>query len=183
MSRRFGGDKRFHPIDGTPMLARTAARYVEAFADVLVVVAPGDDDAATLVRPLGCAVVVAEDAREGMGRSLAAGIAAAPGHAHAFVALADMPFIEAATLRRLRGLVGPGRIVRPMFRGRPGHPVGFAEDHFEALSRLRGDEGAREVVAANPRALVTLWTDDTGVTRDIDEPPAAASAPREPLAT
>ena len=165
------------------MLARTAARYAEVFADVLVVVAPGDDDAAALMRPLRCAVVVAEDAREGMGRSLAAGVAVARGHAHAFVALADMPFVEAATLRRLRSLAGPGRIVRPMFRGRPGHPVGFSEDHFEALSRLRGDEGAREVVAANPRALVTLWTDDAGVTRDIDEPPMAASVPHEPPAT
>ena len=174
MSRRFGGDKRFHAIDGTPMLARTAGRYAEVFADVLVVVAPGDDDAAALVRPLQCAVVVAEDAREGMGRSLAAGVAAAHRHAHVFVALADMPFVEAATLRRLRSLAGPGRIVRPMCRGRPGHPVGFAEDHFEALRRLRGDEGAREVVAANPRALVTLWTEDTGVTRDIDRPPVSS---------
>lgn len=165
------------------MLARTAGRYAEVFADVLVVVAPGDDDAAALVRPLGCAVVVAEDAREGMGRSLAAGIEAARGHAHAFVALADMPFVAAATLRRLQPLAGPGRIVRPMFRGQPGHPVGFAEDHFDALSRLRGDEGAREVVAANPRALVTLWTGDAGVTRDIDEPPEAAAAAHEPPAT
>ncbi len=183
MSRRFGGDKRFHPIDGTPMLARTAGRYAEVFADVLVVVAPGDDDAAALVRALGCAVVVAGDAREGMGRSLAAGAAAARGHAHVFVGLADMPFVEAVTLRRLRSLAGPGRIVRPMCRGRPGHPVGFAEDHFEALSRLRGDEGAREVVVANPRALVTLWTDDAGVTRDIDEPPDAASEAHNTLAT
>ena len=181
MSRRFGGDKRFHPIDGTPMLARTAARYAEVFPNVLVVVAPGDDDAAALVRPR-CDVVVAEDAREGMGRSLAAGVAAARGHAHVFVGLADMPFVEATTLRRLRSLAGPGRIVRPMFRSRPGHPVGFAEDHFEALSRLRGDEGAREVVAANPRALVTLWTDDPGVTHDIDQPPAAASATHKPPA-
>ena len=140
---------------------------------MLVGVAPGDDDAAALVRPLGCVVVVAEDAREGMGRSLAAGVAAALGHAHVFVGLADMPFVEAATLHHLRSLAGPGRIVRPMCRGRPGHPVGFAEDHFNALSRLRGDEGAREVVAANPRALVTLWTGDAGVTRDIDRPPGA----------
>ena len=161
------------------MLARTAARYAEVFTDVLVVVAPGDDDAAALVRPLGCAVVVADDAREGMGRSLAAGVAAARGHAHVFVGLADMPFVQATTLRRLRSLAGPGRIVRPMCRGRPGHPVGFAEDHFEALSRLRGDEGAREVVAANRRALVTLWTDDTGVTQDIDQPPEAASEAHE----
>lgn len=153
------------------MLARAAGRYAEAFADLFVVVGPGDDATADLVRDLPCTVVVAEDAREGMGRSLAAGAAAARGHPHAFVGLADMPFVEVATLRRLRSLAGPGRIVRPMCRGRAGHPVGFAEDYFEALSRLRGDQGARAVIEGHRRALVTLWTEDAGVTRDIDVPP------------
>ena len=153
------------------MLARTAARYAEVFADLFVVLGPGDDDAAALLQGVSCTVVIAEDAREGMGRSLAAGADAARGHPHVFVGLADMPFVAVDTLRRLRALAGPRRIVRPMCRGAVGHPVGFAEDYFEALSELRGDQGAREVVAAHRRAVSTLWTEDTGVTRDIDVPP------------
>ena len=156
------------------MLVRTATRYAEVFANLFVVVGPGDDAAATLLSPVSCTVVVAEHARQGMGRSLAAGAGAARGHSHAFVGLADMPFVECDTLRRLRSLAGPGRIVRPMCRGQAGHPVGFAEDYFGALARLPGDQGAREVIAANRLALVTLWTQDTGVTRDIDRPPAVA---------
>ena len=173
MARRFGSDKRFHPIDGVPMLARTATRYAEVFAHLIVVVGPEDDSAAALVAPLGPTVVVASDAREGMGRSLAAGIAAARDCAHAFVGLADMPFVTAATLRRLCALTGPGRIVRPTCRGQAGHPVGFAQDYFDALTQLRGDQGARAVIDAHPHALMTLWTEDTGVTRDIDVPPPA----------
>ena len=118
-------------------------------------------------------MVIAEDARQGMGRSLAAGAHAARGHPHVFVGLADMPFVAADTLRRLRALAGPGRIVRPMCRGATGHPVGFAEDYFEALPGLRGDQGAREVIAVHQRAVVTLWTEDLGVTRDVDVPPAS----------
>ena len=154
------------------MLARTAARYAEVFARLVVVVGPDDDAAAALIAPFEATVVVASDAREGMGRSLAAGVAVARDCAHVFVGLADMPFVTPMTLRRLRTLTGPGRIVRPTCRGQAGHPVGFAQEYFEALGQLRGDQGARAVIDAHPHALVTLWTDDTGVTRDIDGPPA-----------
>ena len=82
-----------------------------------------------------------------------------------------MPFAQASTLRQLLELAAPGSIVRPLYRGTPGHPVGFAEEYFKALKQLEGDQGARDVIRHDSRSLVQLWTDDAGVVRDVDQPP------------
>ena len=169
-SRRFGTDKRLHRLDGTPMVMRTAELYAEAFSKVFVVVKPGDEAIARLVQPLKPAIVIAKDAEQGMGRSLAAGVSAATDHPFVFVALADMPFVQPSTLRQLQELAAPGCIVRPLYRGTPGHPVGFAADYFESLKELQGDQGAREVLRHQSQSLIQLWTDDAGVVRDVDRP-------------
>ena len=170
-SRRFGTDKRLHRLEGTPMVLRTAERYTETFSKLFVVLKEDDEAVARLVEPLDPTIVIAHDAAQGMGRSLAAGIAAAADHPFVFIALADMPFAQAATLRELLELAAPGCIVRPLHKGTPGHPVGFAEEYFESLGQLEGDQGAREVIRHHSRSLVQLWTDDAGVVRDVDRPP------------
>ena len=152
------------------MVVRTAERYAETFSRLFVVLKEDDEAVARLVEPLEPTIVIAYEAAQGMGRSLAAGIAAAAKHPFVFVALADMPFAQPATLRQLLELATPGCIVRPLYRGTPGHPVGFAEDYFDALKQLEGDQGAREVIRRYSRSLVQLWTDDAGVVRDVDRP-------------
>ena len=169
-SRRFGADKRLHRVDGAPMVVRTAECYAETFSKLFVVVKADDEAVARLVEPLDPTIVIADEAAQGMGRSLAAGIAAAADHPFVFIALADMPFARAATLRELLALAAPGCIVRPLHKGTPGHPVGFAEEYFESLRQLEGDQGAREVIRRYSRSLVQLWTDDAGVVRDVDRP-------------
>ena len=152
------------------MVVRTAERYAQAFHKLFVVLKEDDEAVARLVEPLEPTIVIADEAAQGMGRSLAAGIAAATDHPFVFIALADMPFARPATLRQLLELAAPGCIVRPLYRGTPGHPVGFAQDYFEALKQLEGDQGAREVIRRHSRSLVQLWTDDAGVVRDVDRP-------------
>ena len=153
------------------MVVRTAERYAQTFHKLFVVLKEDDEAVARLVEPLEPTIVIAYEAAQGMGRSLAAGIAAAADHPFVFIALADMPFAQPATLRQLLELAAPGCIVRPLYRGTPGHPVGFAEDYFEALKQLEGDQGAREVIRRHSRSLVQLWTDDAGVARDLDQLP------------
>lgn len=152
------------------MLLRTAERYAETFDTLFVVIKKDDGDVARLVEPLQPTIVIAEDADQGMGRSLAAGIESAADHPFVFVALADMPFTRPSTLEQLLELAAPGCIVRPLYKGTPGHPVGFAQEYFEALTQLEGDQGAREVIRQHSRSLVQLWTDDPGVVRDVDRP-------------
>ena len=171
-ARRFGSDKRQWPMpDGRTLLESTLARYQNGFESVFLVLRPEDSDWA---RDLGgCTKAFAAEAHLGMGHSLAAGIAAAKGFDGAFVALGDMPWVEASTLGTLRrGLNDRSAIVRPSHNGTPGHPVGFGQAHFEALMNLSGDQGAKVVLDQNPQRVIAIDVTDAGVIRDLDVPPS-----------
>ena len=170
-SRRFGSDKREFPMaDGRTMLATTLAAYRDAFDAVFLVLKPAD--ASHLSVPGGVRPVYAPDSALGMGHSLAAGVRAGRHLDFLFVALADMPDIRAKTLNRLRAAMdGTASIVQPVYRGRPGHPVGFGSVHFDALESLTGDIGAKGVVAANGDRTRRIDVDDPGVLTDFDIPP------------
>ena len=177
VSRRFGADKRTHLLpDGTSLLQATANKYVGCFDHVVVVLRPTD---AELARELttrfggGLRVVTAAQAHLGMGHSLAAGIGAVGNWDYAFVALGDMPFVETATLRQLEGAMAStdgAAIIAPVFEGRPGHPVGFGHDHFEALGALTGDSGARSIIKKFAHQVVEVAVSDPGVLHDVDRP-------------
>lgn len=171
-ARRFGSDKRQWPMpDGRTLLESTLARYQDGFESIFLVLRPEDSEWA---RGLGgCTKVFAADAHLGMGHSLAAGIAAAKDFDSAFIALGDMPWVEASTLERLRrGLNDRSAIVRPHHNGTAGHPVGFGQAHFEALMNLSGDEGAKVVLDQNRRRIIAIDVADPGVVRDLDVLPS-----------
>ncbi|MDA1075319.1 MAG: nucleotidyltransferase family protein [Proteobacteria bacterium] len=171
-SKRYGGDKRYHPIDGQPMLLATINRYTEVFGQIIVVLRAQDHATADLLADIP--FVHAEYADLGMGHSLACGAGAAltAQWRHAFVALADMPFVRAATLRLLNQTMTTERpaILQPVFNNTPGHPVGFSNRLFTRLQRLQGDEGARSVLAECADDCVRLNVEDPGVLTDVDTP-------------
>ena len=71
--------------------------------------------------------------------------------------------IIADTMRRAdKGLV------RPVFRGAAGHPVGFSATFRDALCGLSGDEGAKALLRDNRGQLLHVSVDDPGVVKDFD---------------
>jgi molybdenum cofactor cytidylyltransferase len=168
-AQRFGSAKLLVPIAGIPLGVVAYRNLRAAIDDVLVVVRPDDAMLARRYAEEGARVVVAERADEGMGASLAAGIAAVEPTAGVVVALADMPWIAPATIRSIAGAIESGAsIAAPVHNGERGHPVGFASFHRAALLALRGDEGARAILAAHRDALTLLDVEDPGVLRDVD---------------
>jgi len=172
-SERFGRDKLAVPLPsgpdaGVPVGVAALRRLCAALDDVVAVVRPGDAQTAASMARAGARVVVAERARDGMGASIAAGVAAAGEEADGYlVALADMPWIAPATIRAVAGALRQGAsIAAPCHRGRRGHPVGFSASHRDALLALTGDHGARAILAAHP--IVALDVDDPGILRDVD---------------
>lgn len=170
-SQRFGSDKRFHDLDGVPMLSRTLRAYRAVFAEVAAVLRPREAAAAELVATADCRVVLAPDAALGQSRSLAAGVAAMAAHDGLLIGLGDMPLVQPATLRRLATALAaaPDHVVRPRCRGRAGNPIAFPASLFDALQRVEGDQGARRIVAEHERVL-HLDVDDHGVLCDFDTP-------------
>ncbi len=175
-AERFGSAKLLAPLvagphAGLPMGVAAYRNLCAALVDVIVVVRPGDRPLVERLEAEGARIVIAERAGEGMGASLAAGIAACPDAEGHVVALADMPWIAPATIVRVaQALAGGASIAAPRYRGERGHPVGFAREHHAALLALTGDEGARGIVASHRDAMQFIDVDDPGALRDIDTP-------------
>ena len=176
-SERFGGDKLVVPLThatedidaGTPIGVAACRHLIAAVPETVAVVRPGDCALADLLRDAGARVVDCARAGEGLGASLACGVSVTADADGWIVALADMPWTEPTTIAKLVAALERGAdIVAPSFGGQRGHPVGFARRHHSALSSLRGDEGARAIIAATRATVELLPTDDGGVVRDID---------------
>lgn len=176
---RFGSNKLLHALaDGTPMAVASARTLYTVLAHCIAVVDDSESDIAKLLAEAGLQVIANAHAREGMGTSIACGVAASPNAGGWIIALADMPGIPARVMQSVAdGLVRGADIIAPVYRGQRGHPVGFALRHAAALRALHSDRGARDIIAAHRDTLELIDTQDSGVILDFDTP---ASLPVHP---
>ncbi len=86
------------------------------------------------------------------------------------VALADMPFITTATLKKLQKAIehSPDKIIRPKFKDHPGHPVYFPLDLIKDLQKLHEQDGAKAIIQNNVHRLIDIEVEDSGINKDID---------------
>lgn len=175
--RRFGADKLLHPLaDGTPMAVAAARRLQSVVAHSIAVVADARGELARQLAAEGLHIVSNPRAAEGMGTSIACGVAAAPAAGGWLIALGDMPWVPEAVIHAVAAALAAGADrAAPVCRGRRGHPVGFGVRHGPALQRLSGDAGARGLLAANEDTLVLIETGAEGILHDIDTPPVRRS--------
>lgn len=185
-SRRFGSDKReFILPNGLSMLEQVIANCCSILDHCIVVV---DDKSwrKKLAANKNISVLVADKAALGMGDSLAAGAQKAIDLKWdaLLVFLADMPFVRAQTIARVRDEVVAHEIVVPVYSGAykeidekegsiksyRGHPVGFQSHQFVALTKLHGDSGARALINAQGDKCFFPKTEDEGILQDIDFP-------------
>jgi molybdenum cofactor cytidylyltransferase len=169
---RFGSDKLRHALPHGVAIAVQAVRPLKAeLKRVVAVVKPESDQLKKFLEAEGCEVVVCDNAAEGMGASLACAARAAGEAGGYLIALGDMPFLRRTSVAAVRdALAGGAPLVAPYFRTRRGHPVGIGREFYKELLTLRGDEGAKNLLAANERRLVKIPIGDPGVIRDIDTP-------------
>lgn len=189
LGRRFGGPlhKLEQPFDGSTVLGTTVRHAVQTQLPVVVVTTAAL--APLVARQLAARdiVVLPEDeAVNGMGHSIAAGVAERSGATGWLVLPGDMPLVQPSSILAVASALEQYPVAYAQHRGQRGHPVGFAAELYSELILLRGDEGARRVVARYPAQGVEL--DDPGVLLDVDTEadlealrravgPAAAAAP------
>jgi len=108
---------------------------------------------------------------QGMVTSFQTGIRALPpDSAGAVLFLVDHPVVEAATIDALVKSSAPDRIVVPVFNGRRGHPVLFAQAVLQEILALPPSQGANIVVRRDPGRIVEVAVDSPGILIDVDTP-------------
>jgi len=171
-SRFLGTDHKLAQRLGSATLLGTTLR--QAIASQLPVVVVTTEPFADLARRSIAArdvVVLPEagghgNAELGMGYSIAAGVGARPDASGWVILPGDMPLVQSATLQAVARELEHHPVVYAQYKGRRGHPVGFAGELYSELAMLSGDEGARRLVARYP--ALGLELDDPGVLIDVD---------------
>ena len=174
-SRRFGSaDKLLQLLpDGRPIALASAESLIKAMPISIAVVRSQNIVLAELLSNAGLKVVFCNENDQEMADSLSTAIrfsssleAANDGFV---IALADMPYIEPATIKTVATNLSTGAsIVIPTYHGQRGHPVGFSAKFRSELESLQGDEGARSIIKRYPNEVELLPCDDAGILADID---------------
>ncbi len=166
---RFGGPahKLASELEGGTVLGCTVRRAIETQLPVLVVTT------AALAPTVGewlssQDILVLSDAEavQGMGATIAAGVVERSGSPGWLVLPGDMPRVRPESILAVAAALEDHPVVYAQYRGRRGHPVGFAAELYSELIQLKGDEGARRVMARYPAHGEEV--DDAGVLLDVD---------------
>ncbi|MEO5671922.1 MAG: NTP transferase domain-containing protein [Ramlibacter sp.] len=122
------------------------------------------------VRASGLPWHLEDRGHDGMGDSIAAGVAAARDAPGWLILPGDLPLIQAQTLRAVAAALARTAVVVPSHGGVRGHPVGFGPECRDELLQLRGPEGASGIVRARTALgqIVLLELGDAGIVADID---------------
>ena len=155
---RMGRPKQLLPLRGRPLLQHVLDRAAASRLDEIVLVLGANAAAvrASLPPPAPRLEVVVNDVwAEGIASSLRCGLRACdPRSAAAAILLGDQPGVTSALIDAVLDELAATRaaFVRPVFHapGRepaPGHPVAIARSEWADVERLRGDEGARVLLA------------------------------------
>lgn len=161
------------------LLGATIGHAIETRWQVAVVVTPA-------LAPLVSAWIATRDlvvlsdteAARGLGPAIAAGVAAMADADGWLVLPGDMSQVRPASMLAVGHALADSPVAYAQYRGRQGHPVGYAAELFSELIALSGDDSVRRLLARYPASGVEL--DDPGVLapagRDGEPAPLAAGA-------
>ena len=148
---RFGTPKQLARIKGEALLGRVlhAASTSERLDEIVVVLGHRATEIEASVELGRARALVCGDWRSGISASIACGISEVADADVAIILLGDQPGVSRVLIARVLDSLGAGDLAaRAVYSGRPGHPVAVRRELFDKLRRLRGDNGARDVLRA-----------------------------------
>lgn len=157
--------------DGKTMVRRVCETALSVLDEVLLVCDVHEQALRQALSDLPVRFISAPEAIRGMGVSLKAGVQAVTPQYGYVVLLADMPWLRPSSVAAVAQAVQDGAgIVRPVFNGQPGNPVGFGLEWREQLLALADEQGARDLLQANKGQTLFVPLVDEGIVRDVDIP-------------
>jgi molybdenum cofactor cytidylyltransferase len=176
--RRFGAVKQLAPWRGRPLLqhAIDAATAAPELDRVVVVLGAHAAEVGPRLTPGRADVVVCDGWAEGLAASLRRGVEAAGGADWVVVTLGDEPLVTPAEIAAVVRATGPAvDAVRATRGGTPAHPVALGRAIADRVATLRGDAGARGLLAGARIAEVELGP--RAHAGDVDTPEDLAALP------
>lgn len=180
-STRMGGpNKLLATFSGVPLIRRSVETAIASQAsEVVVVVGHRADVMRRALEGLDVKIVENPDHADGLSTSVRLGVREIGSSADGvLMMLADQPLLESvhldALIEAFRPL-GEGSIVLATSKGKRGNPVVLTTRFAADIEMLRGDVGARAIVAANEE-LVTEVELGAAAAIDVDTPEALAAA-------
>ena len=160
--------------DGSPVIwhAVKFAASLEA-SELVVVVRPDLPVIAEAVRGLPARCVVNPHYQEGMGTSIATGIAALEESTQAaLIMLGDEPHVDPGIVEKLvAAYLSEGKpATLPLYGKEVGPPSLFSRKLFPNLMKLEGDVGAKKIVANRPELVCLVPFAESDRPKDIDTP-------------
>lgn len=180
--RRFGGNKLLAPLHDRPLILHALALAEAVTPGAVQVVLGAQRDAIAAQLPSGVHRIEHPGWAEGLGSSLAAGIAALRGQPDGvLVLLADQVALQPDALRTLaaRWRSAPETLYCAVYDGQPGVPAIFPRRLFTELAALHGDRGAKPLLLRETSPATQLAMPEAAI--DIDT--AADLAHWQALAT
>lgn len=179
---RFGSPKQLAELDGRPLIehALDAMLGVPAIERIVVVLGAESDAIQAGANLEGAEVVVTSSWEEGAAASLRAGVSALASAESIVITLADQPLITPQVIAAVVDqLDRAAPAARATYDGAPGHPVAIKRELFAEVGELRGDVGARDLLAARGAATIDCGhlcrPDDVDTPDDLE----AIRRPRE----
>ncbi len=170
---RMGQPKQLLPLGPRPMLWHVAQAACQSRLDEVIVVTGA---AAELISPcvadLPLKIVYNPDWQQGQADSIRTGLRELPPNCVAVLfLLADQPLITPQLIDELIAhwqRCGKS-IVRPCHANKPGNPVLFSLAVWrEELTKLSGDQGARQLIVGHPDEIGYLSVANAEVLHDVD---------------
>lgn len=169
--RRFGGTKQLAQVDGRPLVRHAVDALRAAGVGECIVVTGHDADAVERALPEDVRVVRNPRYRDGQASSLAAALHEVADDSEASaILLADQPGVTSDDVRALIDgfLRTRSAIVRLRYSDGPG-PALLSREIYAEAGHLRGDVGARVLIASHPE-----WVHEVAIDRpaptDVDVP-------------
>lgn len=156
-SRRFGGCKQLAKVNGNPLVLHCLDALKPHFqSDLFLLLGAESEKIKSLVQN-NVQVIENENWSDGIGSSIACGInqiEKMDTYDGVMVALADQPRLTGSDYNKLLDQFDGSRIVAARYAGTIGVPAIFPAELFGHLKQLKGDKGAKSLLAChNDRVL------------------------------
>lgn len=168
-----GNNKLLLPFKGMPLVQHvvTAARH--SHLSSVTVVLPENSELEKKLVLTGCTVAHSINRKDGQAESLKTGLQNIPKHVQGvMVLLGDLPLITTATINHLLAVFSdhPDHWIIPTHQAIRGNPVTIPSSYITRMLTLRGDTGARPLLALSDTPKHMVEVDDVGPFFDIDTP-------------